>query len=95
MPETMFTALSNIRTAEDMIVAFRDEEQCRRLLEGMVWPDGTKNAAFINQRQQTLVTFIRIVVIRALVARMGAGRGATHPHRPCRIPQLPSDSVPC
>jgi transposase-like protein len=23
-----------------MIVAFRDEEHCRRLLEGMVWPDG-------------------------------------------------------
>jgi len=40
MAETMLAALSNIRTAEDMIVAFRDEEQCRRLLEGMVWPDG-------------------------------------------------------
>lgn len=23
-----------------MIVAFRDEEQCRRLLESMVWPGG-------------------------------------------------------
>ena len=40
MPEKMLAALANIRTAEDMIVAFRDEEQCRRLLESMVWPDG-------------------------------------------------------
>jgi len=38
MSETMLAALTNIRTAEDMIVAFRDEEQCRRLLESMVWP---------------------------------------------------------
>lgn len=30
MSETMLAALTNIRTAEDMIVAFRDEEQCRR-----------------------------------------------------------------
>ena len=36
----MLAALTNIRTAEDMIVAFRDEEQCRRLLESMVWPAG-------------------------------------------------------
>jgi transposase-like protein len=40
MPETMLAALCNIRTVEEMIVAFRDEEHCRRLLEGMVWPDG-------------------------------------------------------
>jgi len=40
MSETMLAALTNIRTAEDMIVAFRDEEQCRRLLESMVWPAG-------------------------------------------------------
>ncbi|RVP68306.1 IS1595 family transposase [Sinorhizobium medicae] len=40
MSETMLAALTNIRTAEDMIVAFRDQEQCRRLLEGMVWPAG-------------------------------------------------------
>ncbi len=36
----MLAALTNIRTAEDMVVAFRDEEQCRRLLESMVWPAG-------------------------------------------------------
>ncbi|WP_065375623.1 IS1595-like element ISRm32 family transposase, partial [Ensifer adhaerens] len=40
MSETMLAALTNIRTAEDMVVAFRDEEQCRRLLESMVWPAG-------------------------------------------------------
>jgi hypothetical protein len=40
MSETMLAALTNIRTAEDMIVAFRDEEQCRRLLESMVWSAG-------------------------------------------------------
>lgn len=40
MPETMLAALSNIRTVEEMIVAFRDEEHCRRLLETMVWPEG-------------------------------------------------------
>lgn len=31
MPETMLTALSNIRTVEEMIVAFRDEVHCRPL----------------------------------------------------------------
>lgn len=40
MPETMLAALSNIRTVEEMIVAFRDEEHCRRLLETMVWAEG-------------------------------------------------------
>lgn len=40
MSETMPAALTNIRTAEDMIVAFRDEEQSRRLPESMVWPAG-------------------------------------------------------
>lgn len=40
MYETMLATLSNIRTVEDMIAAFRDEEHCRRLLERMVWPDG-------------------------------------------------------
>lgn len=40
MSETMLATLSNIRTVEDMIVAFEDEQHCRRLLEGMVWPEG-------------------------------------------------------
>jgi transposase-like protein len=40
MPETMLAALSSIRTVDEMVEAFRDEEHCRRLLETMVWPDG-------------------------------------------------------
>lgn len=33
-------ARSVIRTIEETVVAFRDEDHCRRLLEGMVWPNG-------------------------------------------------------
>jgi transposase-like protein len=40
MPETMLAALSSIRTVDEMVEAFRNEEHCRRLLETMVWPDG-------------------------------------------------------
>lgn len=40
MSEMMLATLSNIRTVEDMVAAFRDEEHCRHLLEGMVWRDG-------------------------------------------------------
>jgi transposase-like protein len=40
MSEMMLAMLSNIRTVEDMVAAFRDEERCRRLLESMVWPNG-------------------------------------------------------
>ncbi|MBB6413836.1 hypothetical protein HNQ71_006545 [Mesorhizobium sangaii] len=40
MSETMLAALSSIRTVEEMIAAFRDEQHCRWLLESMVWPDG-------------------------------------------------------
>lgn len=40
MSEMIVATLSNIRTVEDMIAAFRDEEHCRRLLESMVWPNG-------------------------------------------------------
>ncbi|WP_095204766.1 IS1595 family transposase [Mesorhizobium carmichaelinearum] len=40
MPETLIELLSGIRTVEDMVAAFSDEDHCRRLLEGMVWPDG-------------------------------------------------------
>jgi transposase-like protein len=36
----MIETLSGIRTVEEMVAAFRDEEHCRRLLEAMVWPDG-------------------------------------------------------
>lgn len=40
MSEMMLATLSNIRTVEDMVAAFRDEEHCRRLLERMIWPNG-------------------------------------------------------
>jgi transposase-like protein len=40
LSEMMLAMLSNIRTVEDMVAAFRDEERCRRLLESMVWPNG-------------------------------------------------------
>ena len=40
MHETMLATLSDIRTVDDMIVAFRNEDHCRQLLESMVWPDG-------------------------------------------------------
>ncbi|TNM60130.1 IS1595 family transposase [Aliirhizobium smilacinae] len=40
MSETIPAVLSDIRTIDDMIAAFQDEEQCRRLLESMVWRNG-------------------------------------------------------
>jgi hypothetical protein len=40
MSEMMLATLSNKRTVGDMVAAFRDEEHCRHLLEGMVWRDG-------------------------------------------------------
>jgi Transposase zinc-ribbon domain len=40
MSEALITALSGIRTVEDMTGVFGDEERCRRLLEAMVWPNG-------------------------------------------------------
>jgi transposase-like protein len=36
----ILATLSNIRTVEDMVAAFRDEEHCRHLLECMIWRDG-------------------------------------------------------
>jgi transposase-like protein len=40
MTEALLAALSGIRTVEDMVDGFADEERCRRLLEAMVWPTG-------------------------------------------------------
>jgi transposase-like protein len=40
MREELQKVLSGVRTVEDMIVAFADEERCRRLLEAMIWPVG-------------------------------------------------------
>ena len=36
MSEAVRAMLSGIRTVEDMIAAFSDEQQCRRLFEGMI-----------------------------------------------------------
>lgn len=33
-------ALSKIKTVSDMVMAFQNEEHCRRLLERLVWPSG-------------------------------------------------------
>ena len=35
-----WAVLSGIQTVEDMVAAFSDEQQSRRLLEAMVWPKG-------------------------------------------------------
>jgi transposase-like protein len=40
MAEPVLATLSGIRTVEEMIDAFGDEERCRRLLEVLVWPKG-------------------------------------------------------
>jgi Transposase zinc-ribbon domain len=32
--------LAGIRTVDQMVAAFQDEERCRQLLEAMVWPRG-------------------------------------------------------
>jgi hypothetical protein len=40
MSEVDYPVLSGIQTVEDMIAAFSDEQQCRRLFEAMVWPKG-------------------------------------------------------
>ncbi len=40
MSEAVRAVLSGIRTVKDMVAAFSDEQQCRRLLEAMVWQNG-------------------------------------------------------
>lgn len=40
MPGEAQEILAGISTVSDMVVAFRDEERCRRLLEAMIWPRG-------------------------------------------------------
>ncbi len=42
--------VDGVRTVAQMAEAFRSEEACRRLLEGMVWPKGS---ALPVLRQQT------------------------------------------
>jgi len=40
MSDAVRAVLSEIKTVEDMIAAFADEQHCRRLIEEMVWPNG-------------------------------------------------------
>jgi transposase-like protein len=40
MPVALHEVLSEIRTVEEMVEAFRDEGRCRRWIEAMVWPNG-------------------------------------------------------
>lgn len=56
MSEMMLAMLSNIRTVEDMVAAFRDEEPCRRLLESMVWPNG-RGRCHLNLNSDARETF--------------------------------------
>lgn len=40
MSDTVLAVLSGIRTVQEMVSAFDDEDRCRRLLEAMVWQNG-------------------------------------------------------
>jgi transposase-like protein len=40
MIELAREVLAGIRTVDQMVAAFQDEERCRQLLEAMVWPRG-------------------------------------------------------
>jgi transposase-like protein len=40
MSEAVRAVLSGIKTVDDMIVAFGNEQRCRRLFEAMIWPKG-------------------------------------------------------
>ena len=40
MSNVVVEALSKIKTVSDMVMAFQDEEHCRRLLERLIWPSG-------------------------------------------------------
>lgn len=40
MTELAREILARVTTVSEMVVAFQNEERCRRLLEAMVWPRG-------------------------------------------------------
>jgi len=40
MTDDVRASLAEIATVDDMVEAFADEDQCRRLVEAMVWPRG-------------------------------------------------------
>jgi transposase-like protein len=46
--------LSTIKTVSEMVMVFQDEEQCRRLLEQMVWPNGRLCPACRYRKSTTL-----------------------------------------
>lgn len=54
MSEAVHLTLSSIRTVDDMVTAFADEERCRRLLEAMIWPDGRACPACQSKRSIAL-----------------------------------------
>lgn len=54
MHDAMMEILSGIRTVEEMVAAFRDEDHCRRLLEIMVWPDGRICPACLYKRSSAI-----------------------------------------
>jgi hypothetical protein len=54
MADDVLTILSRITTVSDMTQAFSDEDQCRRLLEAMVWPRGRICPACGYKRSTTI-----------------------------------------
>jgi DNA-directed RNA polymerase subunit RPC12/RpoP len=54
MSDAVHMILSSIRTIDDMVKAFADEERCRRLLEAMIWPDGRACPACGSRRSIAL-----------------------------------------
>lgn len=50
MSQTAVDTLTSIRTMDEMVEAFRDEKQCRSLLESMVWPEGRIQLAVTSAR---------------------------------------------
>lgn len=40
MLELVRSTLAGVKTVDDMVRAFADEERCRRLMESMIWPTG-------------------------------------------------------
>jgi len=54
IPSVVHEMLSRLRTVAEMVEAFRDEEEYRRLLEVMVWPNGRVCPAYGHRRSIAL-----------------------------------------
>jgi transposase-like protein len=54
MLDAVQMTLSSIRTVDDMVAVFADEERCRRLLEAMIWSDGRACPACGSRRSIAL-----------------------------------------